>query len=729
MVSSMLIEAKHTQAGRLTYIRKLDQLSDLLCRVIDVAEFIRVVHPSEKWVDSAQRAHEQMFEYMNELNTNVELYQMLARVLDLDVVEELSDEEVEVGRYLRQDFERSGVAMDPETRRDFVVLTQEISILGSQFSHAMKNVESYWCKVPREEFDKLAPGAIKDAVAWAQKGLPKGADVNIPITGTFPYTILTECESSEVRRRVWVALHNSSRALVDILESILRYRAILARIMGYASFGEYQLEHKMAKSPANVMKFLTNLQESLLAKSNGVMAELRSLHRHKPQYQPLISDKRILKEMKPWDRDFLMAREAEAAAEAAAETASVLDSQSELPSEEFPAPFKLDVVADRNAATEKAGEIDAAAHSVSVSDAEIAPYLSVGTIMAGLDKLFRSIYNITLRPATTHPGETWELHVRKLSYVDLSSGEVLGHLYVDFWLAKVMPSHFAITCLRELNTEIGTESALEMRSQVALNPDGNYQLPVIALVCNFTKASSLLFDLDCPTLLTLDQVDTIFHEMGHATHSVLARTRLHNLSGTRCQTDFVELPSVLMELFSHDPRVLGEVARHYETGEKVPAELLKRHLAKRNSLHHTETYMQVKMAVLDQRLHGPEVAEAIGKSGEEQYDSTKTYHAVEKEMLVFADEYSTWHAKFPHLFSYGAVYYSYLLDRAIAEKVWKGLFEKDPWSRAAGDKYRRSILSWGGTRDPWHCVADALDQPELRRGDAHAMEMIADINL
>lgn len=140
LVDSMLIDAKNTDIGKLTYIRKLDQLSDILCRVIDVAEFIRVAHPSQKWVDAAQETHEMMFEYMNQLNTNVDLYKMLADILDLDLVNDLGTEEIEVGKYLRQDFERSGIAMDPQTRDNFVAITQEISLLGSAFNLSLIHI-------------------------------------------------------------------------------------------------------------------------------------------------------------------------------------------------------------------------------------------------------------------------------------------------------------------------------------------------------------------------------------------------------------------------------------------------------------------------------------------------------------------------------------------------------------------------------------------------------------
>lgn len=683
LVKTMLLEAKNTDQGKLSYIRKLDQLSDILCRVIDAAEFIRVVHPSQKWVAAAQNTHEIMFEYMNQLNTNVDLYRTLVNILELDVVNHLSQEEIDVGKYLRQDFERSGIAMDPETRNNFVAITQQISLLGASYNNEVHDLESFWCTISAEEFELIQDERLKAEIKEYQAKAPQinVQGVSIPLAGQLPYSILLNCSSEAVRRKVWIALHNSPKRQIKTLDSFIKYRALLANMLGYLSFAHYQLEHKMAKTPNNVISFLTNLQETLLSEKKGVMSEVRRLYKHKNGSVLSHSNDEVLAEVKPWDRDYLLAKLMEN------------------------------------------GESD---HSEEISE-----YLSVGTVMSGLSKLFESIYGVALVASKTDKGETWDhSQVRKLKYVNLANNEVLGYLYVDFWSEKVLPSHFTIVCSRELNTSIGTEHREDIEKAVHLSEDKDYQLPVISLVCNFQKPKSTGvgrlagLDKDMPTLLTLEQVDTIFHEMGHAMHSMLGRTKLHNLSGTRCLTDFVELPSVLMESFSNDPRVLCKIAKHYKTGEPLPESLLRSHQAKRDSLKHCESYMQSKMALLDQVLHDEKVVDFGNHESFENFSSTSVYHQLEGELKVFADKWSTWHGKFPHLFSYGAVYYSYLLDRAIAEKVWNGLFKDDPWSRAAGEKYKESILKWGGARDPWRCLADALDDEELAKGDARAMQII-----
>lgn len=666
LVEEMLASAT-TDRGKVTYIRKLDQLLDALCRVIDVAEFIRVAHPLERWVEAAQQTHEMMFEYMNQLNTNVELYTHLRDILATpEVCDHLTNEEIQVGEYLKQDFERLGIAMDPKTRENFVIITQKISVLGSMFNSNVGDLAQYLVEAPLFEIKQLDDQLQHDIMAYQLKFAQKPApgSVHVPLVGNIPSRILGTSSCADLRQRVWVAIHNSSPEQIDILNKILMYRAYLANILGYPSFAHYQLEHKMAKLPENVKAFLVNLQQKLVGKLVGnkakvgkVTEELRQLYQAKPEARKMASDREIIDMIKPWDRDYLM-------------------QQQHQPEQQLP---------------------------------PISPYLSVGTVIAGLSRLFELIYNVEFVPVATSRGETWDPQVRKIMVKDKSTNLALGYLYLDFWLQKVLPSHFTIVCLRRLNLDLGDN----IEGQVQLDKQKKYQLPVILLVCNFSAS------LKRTTLLSLEQVDTIFHEMGHAMHLMIGHTELHNLSGTRCLTDFVELPSVLMELFSRDPRVLCQIARHYKTGEPLPQQLLEKHQQQKVILNSCEEFMQLKMAMLDQVLHDESVIQNI-----DSFDLTPVYHDIEQKLRVFADTKSTWHGKFPHLFSYGLVYYSYLLDRAIAERVYSELFEADPWSAEAGNRYKNAILKWGGTRDPWLCLADALNDAELAMGDAQAMEKL-----
>jgi intermediate peptidase len=245
-----------------------------------------------------------------------------------------------------------------------------------------------------------------------------------------------------------------------------------------------------------------------------------------------------------------------------------------------------------------------------------------------------------------------------------------------------------------------------------------YQLPTIALICDFSSpgtepdstsfsSPSLLHDVSKPMLLSHRDLTTLFHEMGHAIHSILGRTSLQTVSGTRCATDFAELPSVLMEHFARDPAVLDLFARHYETGKPLPDDMLPSQTPSARVGAAIETESQILMALLDQAYHSAHPLE-------ERFDSTKTFHDVFNKHGNSSPEPegTAWQGFFGHLYGYGASYYSYLFDRAIARKVWAEVFragENDgAIQRENGEKFKQEVLRWGGGREGWKCVAGAL---------------------
>ncbi|KZV09804.1 1-Oct [Saccharomyces cerevisiae] len=656
-----------SESGKLTYIMNLDRLSDTLCRVIDLCEFIRSTHPDDAFVRAAQDCHEQMFEFMNVLNTDVSLCNMLKSVLNNpEVSSKLSAEELKVGKILLDDFEKSGIYMNPDIREKFIQLSQEISLVGQEFINHTDYPGSNSVKIPCKDLDnsKVSTFLLKQL----NKDV-KGQNYKVPTFGYAAYALLKSCENEMVRKKLWTALHSCSDKQVKRLSHLIKLRAILANLMHKTSYAEYQLEGKMAKNPKDVQDFILTLMNNTIEKTANELKFIAEL-KAKDLKKPLTTNTdEILKLVRPWDRDYY---------------------------------------------TGKYLQLNP---SNSPSAKEISYYFTLGNVIQGLSDLFQQIYGIRLEPAITDEGETWSPDVRRLNVISEEEG-IIGIIYCDLFERNGKtsnPAHFTVCCSRQIYPSETDFSTI----QVGENPDGTYfQLPVISLVCNFSPI--LIASKKSLCFLQLSEVETLFHEMGHAMHSMLGRTHMQNISGTRCATDFVELPSILMEHFAKDIRILTKIGKHYGTGETIQADMLQRFMKSTNFLQNCETYSQAKMAMLDQSFHDEKIISDI-----DNFDVVENYQALERRLKVLVDDQSNWCGRFGHLFGYGATYYSYLFDRMIASKIWYALFEDDPYSRKNGDKFKKHLLKWGGLKDPWKCIADVLECPMLEKGGSDAMEFIA----
>ena len=213
--------------------------------------------------------------------------------------------------------------------------------------------------------------------------------------------------------------------------------------------------------------------------------------------------------------------------------------------------------------------------------------------------------------------------------------------------------------------------------------------------------------------------------MGHCLHSFCGRTIFQNVSGTRCATDFAELPSVLMEHFASAPEVLGLFARHWETDAPLDPERVNERLELDRRTHGAEVESQILMSMLDQTYHSTKVLSGTGL-----FDSSKVYHDIwNKYSSVPEPAGTSWQGFFGHLVGYGATYYAYLFDRAIAGKIWRDVFQRrsgGPIDADAGHLFRQEVLRHGGSRDGWRCIAGALKDQDgsLAAGKEEAMKTV-----
>nr|XP_027110470.1 mitochondrial intermediate peptidase, mitochondrial-like isoform X3 [Coffea arabica] len=215
---------------------------------------------------------------------------------------------------------------------------------------------------------------------------------------------------------------------------------------------------------------------------------------------------------------------------------------------------------------------------------------------------------------------------------------------------------------------------------------------IVALVCNFLGSKPA-------SLLNHWEVETLFHEFGHALHSLLSRTDYQHFSGTRVVIDFAETPSNLFQYYAWDFRILKTFARHYSTGDVIPEDLVKSIRGAKDMFSGTELQRQIFYALIDQKLFGEEASSIR--------DTASIVAELKRQHTSWKHVDGThWHTRFGHLASYGAGYYSYLYAKCFAATIWQKICEEDPLSLAAGSAIRHKFLQHGGAKDPGDILND-----------------------
>ncbi|QED38835.1 M3 family metallopeptidase [Antarcticibacterium arcticum] len=214
--------------------------------------------------------------------------------------------------------------------------------------------------------------------------------------------------------------------------------------------------------------------------------------------------------------------------------------------------------------------------------------------------------------------------------------------------------------------------------------------PHISIVCNFTKPTK-----NTPSLLTFNEVTTLFHEFGHALHGILADTQYPSLSGTSVFWDFVELPSQVLENWCYEPEALQLFAKHYETGEVIPQELIEK-IKKASNFHEgMATLRQISFGMLDMSWHGidPTNISDVKSHEDTAFKPTQLYPEVAENCMS---------TSFSHIFQggYSAGYYSYKWAEVLDADTFEYFMEEGIFSKEIAQKFREHILSKGGTEHP-----------------------------
>jgi peptidyl-dipeptidase Dcp len=309
-------------------------------------------------------------------------------------------------------------------------------------------------------------------------------------------------------------------------------------------------------------------------------------------------------------------------------------------------------------------------HKYDVDQEKLKPYFSLTNVLNGAFEISNKLYG---------------LNFKKISTIDTYNDEV------NTYEVKDEKNNFIALLYTDFHPRKGKRGGAWMTSY---KPQyifkNNNQRPHISIVCNFTRPIK-----NKPSLLTFNEVTTLFHEFGHALHGILANTKFKSLSGTNVSWDFVELPSQIFENWCYEEEALNIFAFHYKTKKLIPIELINKIKESANYNQASQTLRQLSLAILDMNWHNINPI---------KIKSVKDYeHKILKKLTFTKDlNVTCTSTSFSHIFQggYSSGYYSYKWAEVLDADAFEYFKEKGIFNKSIASKFKDNILSKGGTQDP-----------------------------
>ncbi|GAB3653745.1 M3 family metallopeptidase [Ramlibacter alkalitolerans] len=511
-------------------------------------------------------------------------------------------------------FVRAGALLGPAAQERYAQIAQELAALQTSFGQNVLHDESTWALVLREEAELAGlPEFVRSAARTAaqQRGLGDVLAITLSRSSIVPF--LTFSERRDLREQAWRAwvgrgAHEGKHDNRPLIGRILQLRQEQARLHGYATYADYALVDRMARTPEAVDQLLDNVFERAKAALQHERASL------------------------------------EAAQRAAGSTETV---------EAWDWRYWAEKVRQRDFA---------------LDDAQVKPYFPLPAMVEAAFDCAQRLFGLRFTPRTDltlyHPdARAYEVHD--------AQGRAVGLFIQD---------NFARTSKR---------SGAWMSSLAVQARNGGEVLPVILNNNNFAEGS--------PTLLSFDDVRTLFHEFGHGLHGLLSNVTYGDLAGTQVLRDFVELPSQLFEHWMAEPQVLRRHAKHVETGEPIPDALIERLRAAAMFGEAYETVRYCGSAIVDMAVHRHPDSAAVSDwpAFEDQL--------LRERGLPEAAGINHRLAHFQHLFGggYAAGYYVYLWAEVLDADAWDAFMEAgSPFDVAVAERLKRCIYSTGNSVEP-----------------------------
>ncbi|MFV8393933.1 M3 family metallopeptidase [Flavobacterium sp. LB2P6] len=305
-----------------------------------------------------------------------------------------------------------------------------------------------------------------------------------------------------------------------------------------------------------------------------------------------------------------------------------------------------------------------------LDDEILKPYFQLEKVLDGAFAVAQKLYGITFEEIF----EVDKYHEEVKTYeVKDEEDQLVAVFYADFFPRKGKRNGAWMTSFKSQYIKKGIN-----------------ERPHISIVCNFTKPTETK-----PSLLTFNEVTTLFHEFGHALHGMLANTTYPSLSGTSVYWDFVELPSQILENWCYEPEALALFAYHYEIGEMIPMELVHKIKESASFQEGMATMRQLSFGLLDMGWHAqdPSNIKDIKTFETEQFAATQLYPEVKENAMS---------TSFSHIFQggYSSGYYSYKWAEVLDADAFEYFQEKGIFNKEVATKFKENVLSKGGTEHP-----------------------------
>ena len=604
-----------------------------LDRVSNIFFNLNSAETSDELQQIAQEVSPILTEYSSKISQNEALFNKIKKVYDAKEKHNLNEEQQMLLDETYKGFVRSGALLNKEDKEKLKKISMDLSLKSLQFGqNVLASTNSYYKHITKKEDLAGIPEAI--IAQYAEEAKDKNLEgwvVTLQYPSYIPF--MTYAENRELRKE-------------------------LALANGKKSFDGGEFDNQ------NLIKELLNLKQK--------KAELLGYQ----NYADYVLEERMAKS-----------------------PTKVINFLNELLTKAKPYAEKEIVELKSLAKADGIEEMQAYDHAFyaeklrkakyDLNDEELKPYFPLEQVQEAVFGLSKQLFGLTFVERNDIPKyhedvkvyEVWENESGKMNDESLEKeansqkpeAKFKALLYVDYFPRK------------------GKRAGAWMTSyKNQYKKDRENSRPHISIVCNFSKPTK-----DTPSLLTFQEVTTLFHEFGHALHGMMANTQYPSLSGTSVKWDFVELPSQFLENFCYEPEFLKTFAKHYTTSEVLPNEKIEKIAQSKNFMEGYQTMRQLGFGILDMYYHSKvdELENLSVKEFEDNYTKATQLYPVNPDTAMSPS--------FSHIFQggYSAGYYSYKWAEVLDADAFQYFKETGIFNPETAAKFK-VLLSSGGTKDP-----------------------------